>query len=62
LKSQAGRWDPGSQIWLQDNVTSPCIDKGDPAYLVGVEPAPNGGVINMGAYGGTAQASMTFSD
>ena len=62
LKSQAGRWDPGSQAWVQDNVTSTCIDKGDPGSLVGDEPVPNGDVINMGAYGGTAQASMTFSD
>jgi len=62
LKSQAGRWDPDSQSWVQDNSTSPCIDKGDPASPVGDEPAPNGSIINMGAYGGTAQASMTFSD
>jgi parallel beta-helix repeat protein len=62
LKSQAGRWDPDSQTWVQDNVTSPCIDKGDPVSPVGTEQAPNGGVINMGAYGGTAQASMTPSD
>jgi beta propeller repeat protein/parallel beta-helix repeat protein len=62
LKSQAGRWDPGSRTWIQDGITSPCIDKGDPAFPVGDEPAPNGGVINMGAYGGTAQASTTFSD
>jgi beta propeller repeat protein len=59
LKSQAGRWDTDSQIWTQDSVTSPCIDKGDPAFPVGEEPAPNGGVVNMGAYGGTEQASMT---
>jgi serine protease len=60
LKSQAGRWDPASQTWIQDYLTSPCIDKGDPAFPVGDEPAPNGGVINLGAYGGTTQASMTF--
>jgi parallel beta-helix repeat protein len=60
LKSQAGRWDPGSQTRIQDDITSPCIDKGDPAFPVGDEPAPNGGVINLGAYGGTAQASRTF--
>jgi hypothetical protein len=59
LKSQAGRWDPDSQTWVQDDVTSPCIDTGDPAYPVGDEPAPNGGIINMGAYGGTDRASMT---
>lgn len=62
LKSQAGRWDPASQTWIQDDLTSPCIDKGDPTIPVGDEPEPNGGVINLGAYGGTAQASMTFSD
>jgi len=62
LRSQTGRWNPDSQTWLQDDSTSPCIDKGDPASPVGDEPAPNGGIINMGAYGGTAQASMTFSD
>ena len=29
FKSQAGRWDPGSASWVQDDVTSPCIDGGD---------------------------------
>jgi hypothetical protein len=36
---------------------SPCIDAGDPAVPVGSEPDPNGGIINMGAYGGTSEAS-----
>ena len=62
LKSKAGRWNPGSQSWFEDNLTSPCIDKGDPASHVGDEPVPNGGIINLGAYGGTAQASMTPSE
>jgi hypothetical protein len=30
LKSQAGRWEPASESWVQDDVTSPCIDAGDP--------------------------------
>ncbi|MDI6448073.1 S8 family serine peptidase [Anaerobaca lacustris] len=59
LKSQAGRWDPASESWVQDDVTSPCIDAGDPAVSVGDEPEPNGGRINMGAYGGTPQASKS---
>ncbi len=59
LKSQAGRWDPLSQAWVVDEVTSPCIDAGDPASPFDLEPAPNGGRINMGAYGGTPQASMS---
>lgn len=62
LQSKMGRWEPESQMWIEDGLTSPCIDKGDPASSVAEEPAPNGGVINMGAYGGTAQASMTSSD
>lgn len=60
LKSQVGRWDPNSQSWVQDDVTSPCIDAGDPNSPVGDEPFPNGGRINMGAYGGTAEASRSY--
>lgn len=60
LKSRAGRWDPNNETWLIDNVTSPCIDAGDPMSRIGYEPFPNGGIINMGAYGGTAQASKSY--
>ncbi len=59
LKSQAGRWDPTSQSWVIDEVTSPCIDAGDPSTPIGLEPLPNGGIINMGAYGGTVEASKS---
>jgi len=51
LKSQAGRWDPNAGTWVIDDVTSPCIDAGNPASPIGSEPFPNGGLINMGAYG-----------
>jgi predicted outer membrane repeat protein len=61
LKSQAGRWDPNNENWVIDDVTSPCIDAGDPSSPVGDEPQPNGGRINMGAYGGTAEASKSLS-
>ena len=60
LKSQAGRWDPVSGSWVQDAFTSPCIDAGDPNSPIGYEPFPNGGCINMGAYGGTAEASKSY--
>ncbi len=60
LKSQAGRWDSNAQAWTPDAVTSPCIDRGDPEAPVGREPAPNAGVINMGAYGGTTEASKSY--
>ncbi len=59
LKSQAGRWDATSESWVMDDVTSPCIDAGDPNSPVGDEPEPNGGRINMGAYGGTPEASKS---
>jgi hypothetical protein len=59
LKSQAGRWDPVAGSWLHDEVTSPAIDAGDPASPIGHEPAPHGGIVNMGAYGGTSEASLS---
>ncbi|UCG59149.1 MAG: hypothetical protein JSU70_06495, partial [Phycisphaerales bacterium] len=60
LKSEVGRWDPYSGNWVMDDVTSPCIDRGDPNISVGNEPDPNGGIINIGAYGGTQEASMSI--
>lgn len=57
LKSEAGRWD-GSR-WVEDDVTSPCIDAGDPKDDFSKEPEPNGGRINMGAYGNTVEASKS---
>lgn len=59
VKSQAGRWDPTACCWVYDGVTSPAIDAGDPASSVGLESSPNGGIANMGAYGGTAEASKS---
>jgi len=57
LKSEAGHWT--STGWVLDAQTSPCIDAGNPLSGCGSEPAPNGGRINMGAYGNTTQASKT---
>jgi len=37
----------------------PTTDQGDPADAVGDEPTPNGGRINLGAYGGTADAELS---
>lgn len=34
-------------------------DRGDPADQVGTEPSPNGGRINLGAFGGTAEAETS---
>jgi hypothetical protein len=60
LKSQAGRWDVNEGRWTKDGVTSLCIDAGNPTSPIGDEPFPNGGVINMGAYGGTPKASKSY--
>ncbi len=60
LKSQAGRWDQNENAWVQDDVTSPCIDAGDPMSPIGHELFPNGGYINVGAYGGTPEASKAY--
>lgn len=49
------------QGWLLDNVNSPCIDAGDPISNWTAELWPHGKRINMGAYGGTTQASMSLS-
>jgi len=67
LMSEGWRWN-GSEIGAYDNFTSFCVDAGDPASPLGDElmsaprdPNNEYGVnlfINMGAYGGTCQASM----
>jgi hypothetical protein len=60
LKSQGGHWDRATESWVRDDVTSLCIDAGDPNNPLGVEPFPNGGIINLGAYGGSAEASKSY--
>jgi len=63
LKSQAGRWDANEGRWTIDEVTSLCIDAGNPGCPLGDEPNdPNNVRINMGAFGGTAEASKTPAD
>jgi len=57
LKSVAGRWN--GTTWVTDAVSSPAIDAGHPASAHANEPAPNGGRVNMGAYGNTAEASKS---
>jgi len=59
LKSEAGRWDPNSTSWVIDDVTSSCVDAGDPNSDWTSEIWPHGERINMGAYGGTKEASMS---
>ncbi len=55
LKSQEGRFN--GITWVNDAVTSPCINSGDSTFDYSLEPSPNGSVINMGFYGNTEEAS-----
>jgi hypothetical protein len=63
LKSKAGRWDPWSCAWVQDETTSPCVDTGDSKSPLEYEALGCcGTVIDMGAYGGTLEASRTTAE
>ncbi|MCE9616080.1 MAG: right-handed parallel beta-helix repeat-containing protein [Lentisphaerae bacterium] len=57
LKSYAGRWSNGT--WVYDTTNSPCIDAGDPLSPFDLEPQPNGGRVDLGAYGNVADASRS---
>ena len=59
LASSVGYYQSETQDWLQSDVISQCIDTGDPQSPIGLEPSPHGDRINMGAYGGTAYASLS---
>ncbi|MBN2269918.1 MAG: hypothetical protein JXN61_04845 [Sedimentisphaerales bacterium] len=61
LKSEAGRWARRARRWIKDDVTSSCIDAGDPNAEWTAELWPHGKRINIGAYGGTSEASMSPS-
>jgi pectin methylesterase-like acyl-CoA thioesterase len=41
---------------------SPCIDAGDPASDYSGEPSPDGGRVDLGAYGNTAEATSASGD
>jgi hypothetical protein len=68
LKSEGWYWHAQRGVWDWDDVTSRCIDAGNPGMLFGGElltiprdPDNDWGEnirINMGAHGGTAEASM----
>jgi predicted outer membrane repeat protein len=62
LQSSAGRWDANISTWVTDDNNSPCIDVADPCSDWTAELWPHGKRINMGAFGGTPQASKSRSD
>ena len=64
LFTKLGYWtDPNdpNATWIEGNYhllpDSPCIDAGDPNSDYSLEPKPNGGRINIGAYGNTPEAT-----
>ncbi|MFA0823533.1 MAG: disaggregatase related repeat-containing protein [Methanomethylovorans sp.] len=59
LKSTVGHYSSGS--WVTDSTSSALIDAGYSGSSYSSEPSPNGGVINIGRYGNTAQASKSVS-
>ena len=60
LRSRTGRWDPDRGSWVLDAVTSRCVDAGNPGSpLEGEAVGVFNKRINIGAYGGTAEASKT---
>lgn len=59
LLAERGRFVPAYGLWAFDTKTSPCVDAGDPLLAPGAEQMPNGGRINMGAFGGTPEASLS---
>jgi hypothetical protein len=72
LKSRGWRWDTNCGTWTWDDFTSRCIDAGNPGSPLGEEllfiaqdPNKERGEnlrINMGAFGGTAEASIAPYD
>ncbi len=57
LRSSEGHFDNGG--WIYDGVSSPCLNRGKPADDYTLEPDPDGDRINIGAYGGTFDASKS---
>jgi PKD repeat protein len=57
LKSEAGHWDGND--WVNDSLSSPCIDAGNPLSNYSNEPEPNGNRINIGPDGNTCYASKS---
>lgn len=67
LKSETGRFffqepndlEPAPENWVCDTQTSPCVDAGNETLNPMCEWMPNGGRLNIGAYGNTKYASQS---
>lgn len=58
VRSRGGHYSAAG--WVPDPSTSPAVDAGDPARPASMEPPHNGGRLNLGAFGNTAEASRSF--
>ncbi len=58
LQSTNASYKPGLG-WIADGSNSPGLDRGDPLSACGLESAPGGGRINLGAFGNTVDASRS---
>jgi parallel beta-helix repeat protein len=59
LNTTTGLPIPVTATLTADANQSPAIDAGNPTDAFNLEPSPNGGYDNLGAYGDTAQASLS---
>jgi hypothetical protein len=59
VESMAGSRRNGTLGWVTDRRCSVAIDKGSPSDAFDLEPLPNGGRRNLGAYGNTSEASKS---
>ncbi len=57
LQSSGGRYSSDHASWISDKQTSPCISAGDPNTPFAEQSLSYSSGVNMGAYGGTIQAS-----
>ncbi len=57
VKSEFGRYN--GRFWVNDTITSPCVDGGYLSSDYHNEPVPNGGRVNIGVYGNTPEASKS---
>lgn len=58
-QSKGGAWNGSG--WTLCGQQSPCIDAGMTNAPYAREPTPNGGRVNLGAYGNTPQASLSYT-
>lgn len=59
-KSTAGYYKNDGQLYTDATASSRAVDAGDPESAFANEGSPNGGRVNLGVYGNTAEAAKSF--